>query len=402
MKRLLSLALVLLLASPCLVQGQAYVLSKNKPVYIENGSLTVGGNIVAGSGALTGNLLPNTDGAGTIGSTVKGWAQFNLSDTANRVYVDPIILQPTNAMFNIGDATHGVASLHVNDGTGTGLLNLDAAHNVSLVTTSAHGLVLGSNNMVKWTIPSAAAATNDLVYDIAATSAAVGLIRSSEADGADNGYLALTGGGAVGAGRAASLALYGNDHASTGGAALTTGRSGALVIATGRTAADAAANRVTIPADDDVDNATIQLGSNATTAPVFLISALTSDADDDASLTITAGGAAGTTRGAGITLLGDDVGGAGAGAGITYEAGTGTAGTHKFFTEGTVKMTIFADGTVDFTATDLGWRAAAAANQICTTTCGANKGCLFGLDAGTHALVSCSDNTADTCICSTT
>jgi len=51
-------------------------------------------------------------------------------------------------------------------------------------------------------------------------------------------------------------------------------------------------------------------------------------------------------------------------------------------------------------ATDVGWVVRAGADTACTTTCGANKGCLFGIDAGTAAVVACATATADTCLCS--
>lgn len=51
-------------------------------------------------------------------------------------------------------------------------------------------------------------------------------------------------------------------------------------------------------------------------------------------------------------------------------------------------------------ATDVGWVVRAGADTACTTTCGANKGCLFGIDAGASAVVACATATADTCLCS--
>jgi hypothetical protein len=46
-------------------------------------------------------------------------------------------------------------------------------------------------------------------------------------------------------------------------------------------------------------------------------------------------------------------------------------------------------------------RVVAGANTACTTTCGANRGCLFGQNTAalTYAIVDCSDATADICVC---
>jgi len=65
---------------------------------------------------------------------------------------------------------------------------------------------------------------------------------------------------------------------------------------------------------------------------------------------------------------------------------------------------VLAAGTIRTTATDIGWRVATGADTACTTTCGANKGCVFGQNTAAlgYNIVSCSDNTADVCVCTTT
>jgi hypothetical protein len=136
--------------------------------------------------------------------------------------------------------------------------------------------------------------------------------------------------------------------------------------------------------------------------PLATLRTDTVDGSDWGKIEIYAAGALGTTRAASIVLQGDDVGGAGVGGGVTIEAGTGTAATIKFDTAGSNKWTINADGTLDAAVTDAGFRAAAAGDQACTTTCGASKGCLFGYDITTTALVDCSNAAADSCICTTT
>jgi hypothetical protein len=82
-------------------------------------------------------------------------------------------------------------------------------------------------------------------------------------------------------------------------------------------------------------------GDSGTTATqIFTISASTSDADDDSSLVLAGGGAATSngTRGAIITLPGEEVAG---GSDITYNAGAGD--THIFQVAGTTEATISDD-----------------------------------------------------------
>lgn len=65
--------------------------------------------------------------------------------------------------------------------------------------------------------------------------------------------------------------------------------------------------------------------------------------------------------------------------------------------------TLTTNGKFTSTATaDVGWSVQAAANQACNTTC--TNACVFGEDAGTagvlnSSIVSCSDATADKCVC---
>jgi len=63
------------------------------------------------------------------------------------------------------------------------------------------------------------------------------------------------------------------------------------------------------------------------------------------------------------------------------------------------KLATFGGG-IKSTATTLGWAARAGANTACSTTCGAGKGCAFGYDIGTTAIVDCSSALADSCACS--
>lgn len=170
-------------------------------------------------------------------------------------------------------------------------------------------------------------------------------------------------------------------------------------------------------------------GSTAT--QIFTISAGTSDADDDNSLVFAGGGATGGTRGASITLPGEEVAG---GADITYDAGTGD--THIFQVAGTTEATISDDqlafsgaaaeivpgatsltiknnadavdnlkitdaGQVTMAGASLGWSYVTGANTACTTTC--TFAAVFGVDlaggATAPVIVGPAAATADACVC---
>lgn len=100
---------------------------------------------------------------------------------------------------------------------------------------------------------------------------------------------------------------------------------------------DSDANRIPLKLDASSDTAlTATFGDGGTTATQILtFSASTADADDDSTLILAGGGANGGTRGASITLPGEEVSG---GSDITYNAGTGD--THIFSVAGVTELTV--------------------------------------------------------------
>ena len=165
-------------------------------------------------------------------------------------------------------------------------------------------------------------------------------IKATTVDGNDFRSFLLTGGGAAGSTRGAYIGLYGNENASHGKLLLGAGNDagdGGIYFATG------GLQHFNIPLSI-TPAATLAFGTSADSTPGFTIRSNKVDGSDDALVDITAGGAWDTSRGAGIELLGNDYGGAGAGAGITYEAGTGTLGLHNFKTAGLLRWFITAGG----------------------------------------------------------
>lgn len=196
------------------------------------------------------------------------------------------------------------------------------------------------------------------------------------------------------------------------------------------------ANRL-ITFDAGSDTAlSMRFGDGGTATQVYVQSASTSDADDDSTQRICGGGgyASDGSRGACISLPGEEVVGGGD---IAYVAGA--SDTHVFSAGSTQTMSIGATGVVtaagglvattggvtatagnitatagdviltlgDLTITsgtlnipaaaNLGLVAENGANTACDTTC--TVGCVAGYDAGTSAFVACDSALADSCLC---
>lgn len=165
-------------------------------------------------------------------------------------------------------------------------------------------------------------------------------ILATTVDGADSEAFQFCSGGACSDTRGAYISAYGNEHASHGRLLFAAGNdagSGDILFETG------GLQHLQIPLSITTA-ASLAFGTSADSSPSFLIRSNKADAADDGTLQVTAGGAWGTTRGAGIQLLGDDYGGAGAGGGITYEAGTGTTAYHSFLTAGLERWQMDASG----------------------------------------------------------
>lgn len=442
----------------------------------------------------------------------------------------------TNAMLLSGGGAAGTTrgayiGIYGNEYSGTGGLLLGSGDAIGA------DIKLATGGIEHFSIPLSITSTATLTYGLS-TDVSPGLVvRSKKADAADDSYVQITAGGAWGTTRGAGVQFLGDDY---GGA----GAGGGVLVETGTGTANSfniqqvGVNKLSVSATSDLDDVTIVLGTNVTTAPLFNITAATSDGDDDGVLCLTAGGACTSIgRGSFIRTYGTDhsteparidliAGGArpvfvgssayawttdadfdatplfsiaGSGSistqvglfgtgnnatgfitaylktrastldantivqasdglmdlrslaadGVVFrtaarimtrvEAGSTPASNDiaadiAFFTSaaggavnarerwrissagvleqnatygGGISMlkagsTITINGTIDSTANDIGWRAAAAANQACTTTCGAGKGCVFGYDITTTAVVDCSNAAADSCICTTT
>lgn len=275
-----------------------------------------------------------------------------------------------------------------------------------------------ANGEQKWFIDPSAASTSGLYYGILGSANWIGNILAATADGSDNSRLRLSGGGTANDTRGAWLELDGSDYGGAGAggnAYLVSGDNGSITIDAKGTGSfivkQAADTKWAVPssaaATSDLVFGVAGEGNYFTT-----IRGATADGSDSGRLTLTTSDTIGTTRSGRIDIYGADRGGAGAGGDvsiITADNGnielnaTGTAQV-ILKTSNTTRWTVNSDGTLDANVTNAGWRIASAADTACTTTCGANKGCLFGQDhtAANKALVSCTDAAADTCVCTTT
>ncbi len=150
--------------------------------------------------------------------------------------------------------------------------------------------------------------------------------------------------------------------------------------------------------------------AGTTAAQVLAIAASTADADDDSGVAVDGGGSTSVARGAYLQVFGNESANTGL-AQITsgnvansavYVDG-GHSGSPIIFRPGGATTSYWTmDSTGQLlgagTAT-VGWAVVAAANQACTTTC--VTPCVFGTntDSLTADIVSCSDVTADECLC---
>ena len=159
---------------------------------------------------------------------------------------------------------------------------------------------------------------------------------------------------------------------------------------------------------------TLTFGDSGTTAAQTLtISSSTSDADDDTRLILTGGGAVGITRGGHLIMSGNEEATVGTAGWVEIKSGN-IADTQIGLSNGSSSSLIVfrnSSGTKMWEFNDsggmignsgvssIGWTVVAGANTACTTTC--TTPCIFGVNnAATEAdIVSCSDNTADECLC---
>lgn len=283
MKKLLTLALCLLLASPCLAQGKpAKVISSGHNVYVADGNLIVGGDIIAGSSTATGSLLPNANGTQAIGSASVGWKSAYFSDGTAKGVIDfssNILRFKTTTAHEVAISTGtsngadtsrtsigggGVAAdktrgayvlMYGNESAGGGKISVSggdvADGDVTIMATNADSrILLGTANTSRWQVTrdghilpvapynigsdSTSAALSAAYFtdgtakgvidfsgnrlQLKTTTAHAAQIYTGTADGSDNQYVTIAGGGALGSGtRGARLYVYGNEAATYGG-----------------------------------------------------------------------------------------------------------------------------------------------------------------------------------------
>lgn len=139
------------------------------------------------------------------------------------------------------------------------------------------------------------------------------------------------------------------------------------------------------------------------------ISKQTSDASDNGTLQISAGGAVAFdgTRGGTFYMSGNESGGGVGGQVQTYGGAVSTGHIRNilkhtsatFTVEGsTGTLTATDGGKLSSSATsDFGWALVSAANQACNTTC--VSACIMGQETTSKAFLACTDATADICLC---
>jgi hypothetical protein len=347
----------------------------NRAICISGGGLCFSGNR-GGYIAFYGNEYGTTGGALQFGSA--GGFNFFSSSASNGISFSNSnsimglrIIMPSDTTSYIGFGPN-VASTFVGtirssrdtDGTDDDILQLTAGGSSTMSGTRGAYIQLEGADV------GAANAGGDIniVGGVGAASTAgnypIITIRNDTADGSDWGQVCIGGGGTCNAAistgiRGGEIRVYGNETPSIGGnVELLTGNGGYLSFWTGDNDSALTRERWRVPVDANNVNADLAFGPGGATAN-GAIRALTNDGSDAGTLYLCGGGGlnalcASTTRGAYIALQGDDVGGAGAGGGMTLEAGTGTTGTIKFNTAGLARWAVDASGNLAQDATNGG------------------------------------------------
>ncbi len=204
------------------------------------------------------------------------------------------------------------------------------------------------------------------------TASGTSLLSTNTSDGSDDQILRLTGGGAAGQTRGAGIILAGNESSLTGTLFLDAGGvSGSIVslrtFASGTYIAFSPLNTEAARFDSS-GNLTFNTSS-------FIIQSNTSDGSDNKTLSLYGGGGAGTTRGASLTLTGNEAGGTGSAQLLCGNVSgsfvrIGSAGAHEtqFYVSGVEAARIHTNGYllvgVTSASTNTIKRAVAEGNQI--------------------------------------
>lgn len=268
-------------------------------------------------------------------------------------------------------------------------------------------------------------ALNLLIGD--ATAAQQILIGAGTADAADSDVICITGGGAcdsAGATRGGVLSINGNEATGAGDVILLSGDAAGSVMSIGTVAASGTLQMFSgagVPHLTLASSSTTVLPANfgaaATSTQSFDLKSASADAADNDRLTLSGGGSFTTSRGAFITLNGNEFTGAGdteyfAGAASGSDMTIGAAasnGTFTLYAGGAIGMTMAStlatvfSGAVTSTATgSLGWSVVDGADgTACTAQC--TGAAVFGFDlaggATAPVLVDAANTGADICVC---
>ena len=254
-----------------------------------SGNITIGAGT---SGILT--LKAGTGGTGGISLTTTNTERYAITAAGSHTLScganGTITLTSGTAAGDITATAGTTGAISITSGTASGAFGITSSGTVTIAGGSAtaanrSSITLSSQNLA--------------------------LLGSNNIDTADAGYITLAGGGALGATRGGNIYIYGNEHASTGKIILDSGNAATsnIELSVGHSSA------IT-----KITSNTVQLAPVAAGAVVY-ITTDTPDASDDTVLHLCGGGATGNTRGAYISLGGNEA--ATTGGLITIEAGDG-------------------------------------------------------------------------------
>lgn len=301
-----------------------------------------------------------------------------------------------------------------------------------IISTTGSGTDLTMNPVDQFIVASAKDANRRMIYSSSsdtaltlafgdATAAQTQSVVMGSTDAADSDFLCLSGGGAVDIAtstRGGTICMNGNEATGAGDVLIQAGGISNSILSleapatNGTVSTTISAIPFTIQSASSATALTTNFGAAATAAQTFSFVSASADAADNDYLCLSGGGSCvAPTRGSYMSLYGNEtaeagdlalVTGSASGSAMFLTAGA-TNGAITLSTNGTTALTIastqaatFAGDILSTDTGSVGWTAVASV-AACNTTC--TSGCGFGLDAATHAIVSCDNADADTCLC---
>lgn len=292
-----------------------------------------------------GTLSVETTDSNQIDLKTNGTIRFTLNSSGN-------LVPNANNTYAIGSTSAQISIVNALTLQGTGAT-------LTIATSDANSIDIKTNALTRWNIDTSGNLTQDATNggNLIFTKSAF-TIRANTSDAADNKSIFISAGGGVGNNRGAAIQLYGNEvvGSDAGDCVIFSGSvAGSMVLI------DASNSTGFIRFDVNANerwrmNASGQLVQNATNGGDIVMSIATgiirqstSDASDNQAIVLAGGGGTGDSRGASVTVHGNES--SGQTGNLILRAGNSTSGQIQFYTGGSSRGFIDNAGVVNFLST---------------------------------------------------